>query len=130
MKPHQPARSDNIPQYNKNRLGYPLVIREFTRNLRPTDPSVYVTTMTYNADGRLSEIIVPAGNRTQYTYDEGNADRFQQGNMLQQTQTPDATRGGDQTFITTTYAYESPFNHLVIMTKPRANDPSFIPPNS
>ena len=129
MTTQQTDRNGNVTQYDYNRLGYPLAIREFTRGLRPTDPSVYVTTMTYNADGRLTQKTRAAGNTIQYTYDDGNPDRFQRGNLLQQTETPDTTRGGDQGFITTTYTYEPAFNHIATMTEPRGNDPSFVPQN-
>src|SRR5204863_113762 len=95
----------------------------------PTDPLAYVTTFTYNADGRLLDKVMPQGNAIQYTYDEGNPDRFQRGNLLKQTRVPDATRGGDQTAITTTYSYEAVFNHIVTMTEPRGNDPSYVPQN-
>lgn len=122
-------RNGNVEEYEYNQLGYPLVRREFTRGLRPTDPFAYETRYQYNADGQLLQTIHPEGNRTTYTYDAGNADRFQQGNNLSETRLPDATRGGDQTFLTTTYTYESNFNHLQSMTDPRGNDPSFVPPN-
>jgi RHS repeat-associated protein len=129
MTTQQTDRNGNVTQYDYNRLGYPLAVREYTRGLRPTDPAVYVTTMAYNADGRLTQKTMAAGNTIQYTYDAGNPDRYQQGNLLQQTQTPDATRGGDQSFITTTYTYEPNFNHMATMTEPRGNDPSYAPQN-
>jgi RHS repeat-associated protein len=129
MRTQEVDRDGNVTQYDYNRLGYPVVIREFTRGLRSTDPSVYVTTMTYNADGRLLEKAMPQGNTVQYTYDEGDPNRLEQGNMLQQTRTPDAARGGDQQFLTTTYTYEPVFNHVLTMTDARGNDPSFSPPN-
>jgi len=129
MTTQQVDRNGNVTQYDFNRLGYPLAIREYTRGLRPTDPPVYVTAMHYNADGRLTQTTLPVGNTIQYTYDEGNPDRFQQGNMLQETRLPDTARGGDQTFLTTTYSYEPVFNHIVTMTEPRGNDPSYVPQN-
>jgi RHS repeat-associated protein len=129
MRTQQTDPNLNVTQYDYNRLGYPVVIREFTRHIRPTDPPVYTTTMQYNADGRLTARTLPAGNSEQYQYDAGNSDRFQEGNMLSQTRTPDAARGGDQSFITTTYTYEPIFNHVATMTEPRGNDPAYIPQN-
>jgi RHS repeat-associated protein len=129
MTTQQVDRNGNKTQYDFNRLGYPVARREYTRGLRPIDPQVYVTTMRYNADGRLAQTTLPAGNSIQYTYDEGNWDRFQQGNMLQETRLPDAARGGDQAFLTTTYTYEAVFNHITTMTEPRGNDPSYVPQN-
>ncbi len=111
MTTQQVDRNGNQTQYDFNRLGYPLAVRQYTRGLRPADPPVFVTTMHYNADGRLAQTTLPAGNLIQYAYDEGNPDRFQQGNLLQETRLPDASRGGDQAFLTTTYTYEPLFNH-------------------
>ena len=76
-------RNGNVEEYVNNRVGHPVVRREFSRGLRPTDPTVYETRMTYNADGRLLRITNPAGNSVEYAYDEGNANRFQQGNMIE-----------------------------------------------
>jgi RHS repeat-associated protein len=129
MRTQQTDPNGNVTQYDYNRLGYPLAIREFTRGIRPTDPAAYVTSMTYNADGRMTQTTMPAGNITQYQYDDGNADRFQEGNLLTETRLPDATRGGDQSFITTTYTYEPVYNHIATMTEPRGNDPSYVPQN-
>ncbi len=92
------------------------------------DAAGYITTMTYNDDGRLTSTTLPAGNTFQYTYDAGNPSRFQEGNLLQQTEDP-GTRGGDQSFITTTYTYEPVYNHIHTMTEPRGNDPSYVPQN-
>jgi len=46
-------RNGNVKQFDFNRVGYPVALREFTRGLRPTDPPFYLTAMLYNADGRL-----------------------------------------------------------------------------
>lgn len=121
-------RNGNIEEYEFSRLGYVLVRREFTRGLRASDPLVYETRMVYNADGRLLRKTNAAGNRIEYTYDEGNPDRFQQGNRFSETHIPDA-RGGDQTALVTTFTYEPRFNQLKSVTDPRGNDPAFVPPN-
>jgi RHS repeat-associated protein len=62
-------------------------------------------------------------------YEIKNADRFQQGNLLEVIQTPDAARGGDQASIKTTYTYEPIYNHLHTMTEARGNDPTYVPQN-
>ena len=128
MRTQQTDRNGNVTQYDYNTLGYPLVVREMTHGIRPTDPSSFVTTMTYNADGRLIQTTLPQGNSIQYQYDDGNADRYQEGNLLSETRIPDS-RGGDQTSIVTTYTYEPNFNHIATMTEPRGNDPTFVPQN-
>ncbi|MBI1927157.1 RHS repeat protein, partial [Candidatus Poribacteria bacterium] len=122
-------RNGNVTEYEYNRLGYPVVRREFTRGLRAGEPAFYETRMVYNADGRLFQQIYPVGNRVEYTYDEGNPDRSQQGNLLREIRIPDAGRGGDQATLTTTYTYEPNFNKIKTITDPRGNDPTFVPPN-
>ncbi len=129
MRTQQTDPNGNVTQYDYNRLGYPVVVREFTRGIRPGDPAVYTTSLEHNADGRLTQKTMPAGNVMQYQYDEGNPGRFGEGNMLAETSLPDSTRGGDQSFITTTYTYEPIFNHIATMTEPRGNDPSYVPQN-
>jgi RHS repeat-associated protein len=125
---HETDRKGNVREYDFIRLGYPAVRREFTRGLRPGDPPVYVTTMRYNADGRTLLKTMPAGDQMAYLFDEGNADRFQQGNMLRMTHTP-GPRGGDQSALVTTYTYETHFNQIKTFTDPRGNDPTFVPQN-
>ena len=125
---HETDRNGNAKEYDFITLGYPAVIREFTRGFRPADPPVYVTTMRYNADGRTLLKTMPAGDQMVYLFDEGNADRFQQGNMLRMTHTP-GPRSGDQSALVTTYTYETRFNQIKTFTDPRGNDPTFIPPN-
>jgi YD repeat-containing protein len=77
----------------------------------------------------MTQTTLPEGNEIRYQYDEGNLHRFQQGNLLSETRIPDASRGGDQTAITTTYTYEPIYNHVQTMTEPRGNDPSYVPQN-
>ena len=70
----------------------------------------------------------PRGNRVEYTYDTGNPDRFQQGNLLQTL--PPARRPGrrpDQ--LRTTYTYEPIYNQVRTMTEARGNDPAYVPQN-
>ena len=121
-------RSGEVVEYDFNRLGYPLVTRELTRGVRRTDPPAYVTTMLYNADGRLVQKTLPSGSRTQYFYDEGNPDRLRRGNLLRVVQTPDS-RGADQKVLTTTYTYDERFGLVKTITDPRGNDSSYVPPN-
>src|SRR5712691_4108841 len=75
-----------------------------------------------------SKTTLPSGNQIVYTYDEGNPDGLERGNLLQYERLPDA-RGGDQTALVTTYTYEPRFNQVKTVTDPRGNDPTFIPPN-
>jgi YD repeat-containing protein len=122
-------RNGNRAEYEYNRLNNTLDVKEFAnRGVRSGDTAFFETQYQYDADYRLTQITLPLGNRIQYGYDSGNVDRFQQGNLLSETRLPDATRGGDQSFITTTYTYEPIYNQVHSMTDPRGNDPNFRPP--
>jgi RHS repeat-associated protein len=122
-------RNGDRTVYQFNTLGNILRMEQDTnRDLRPSDPASYVTTFQYDHDYHMVQETLPAGNSFTYTYDTSNPDRFQQGNLLSVTETPDA-RGGDQTAITTTYTYEPIYNQIHTMTEARGNDPSYVPQN-
>ena len=101
---------------------------ETNRNINPLDPQAFITIHTYNADGERTSTTFPEGNRLEFTYDESNPNRFQQGNLIQTVHVP-GPRAGDQTQLTTTQQFEPIFNQLASITEPRGNDPSFVPPN-
>jgi RHS repeat-associated protein len=123
-------RNGNITQYDFNQRGNIVEMREFNnRNIRPSDPPFYDTTYQYDGDYHLLKETMPLGNALQYLYDSSNPDRLEQGNLLSVTETPDSTRGGDQTSIVTTYTYEPIYNQVHTMTEARGNDPSYVPPN-
>jgi RHS repeat-associated protein len=123
-------RNGNRVQYQFNQLGNIVDQKEFdNRSIRPSDPTFYETRYTYNGDYLMLSQTDPQGNVIQYQYNTGSPDRFQQGNLLSETQLPDAGRGGDQTAITTTYTYEPIYNQVHTMTEPRGNDPSYVPQN-
>jgi RHS repeat-associated protein len=123
-------RNGNITQYQFNQLGNIVDMKEFNnRNIRPSDPAFYETKYQYDGDYHLLKETMPLGNTVQYVYDTGNPDRFEQGNLLSVTQTPDSTRGGDQSTIQTTYTYEPIYNQVHTMTEARGNDPSYVPQN-
>ena len=123
-------RNGNMATYQFNKPGNVLRMEQFNnRDVRPSDPTSYVTTYQYDKDYHLVEETMPQGNSVQYTYDSNNPNRLEQGNLLSVTQTPDAARGGDQSAITTTYTYKPIYNQVHTMTKPRGNDPSYVPQN-
>jgi RHS repeat-associated protein len=102
---------------------------EKTRGVRPGDPASYITTLKYTATGLLKEQTMPQGNKIVYEWDEANADRFQNGNLLSVTRLPDSQRGGDQPFLKVNYSYESMFNQILKIVEERGNDPTFVPQN-
>jgi len=65
------------------------------RSRQVVDGQVLITDYTYNADGLMTSITYPAENRVEYTYDEGAADRFAQGNLLEVRHVADPARGCD-----------------------------------
>jgi RHS repeat-associated protein len=123
-------RNGNLTEYQFNRLGNTVRIREFSnRQIRQDDPEFFETRYEFNNDGLLLKTIYPEGNSVENVYDSRNIDRFQQGNVLSQISRPDAKRGGDQEFLRSTTSYEPIFNQLRSITEPRGNDPKFVPQN-
>ncbi len=121
-------RNGNTEVWEYNRLAYPVLLREFTKGLRPGEPRSYDTSWSYNADGLLLEITYPESNRVIHSYDTGNAERFAQGNRLSTLRLPDAARGGDQTRILSLMTYEPIYQRLATWTDPRGTDTDFTPP--
>ena len=123
-------RDGNETIYDFNQFNNAISIDQLNnRDIRSGDPASYLTTYSYDTNYRLLEETLPEGNTYTYTYDSSNPSRFQQGDMLSMTETPDAARGGDQSSITTTYTYEPIYNQVHTMTEPRGNDPSYVPQN-
>jgi YD repeat-containing protein len=123
-------RNGNRTEYQFNQLGNIVRIREFTnRDIRVGDPEFYETRYEYNRDGELTRMLYPEGNAVEYVYDAQNRIRFHQGNLLAEIRRPDATRGGDQAFLRTSYTYEPIYNQTRSVTEPRGNDPSYVPQN-
>ena len=123
-------RDGNETIYDFNQFNNAVSIEQLNnRDIRSGDPPSYLTTYSYDTNYRLLQETLPAGNTYTFTYDSSNPSRFQQGDMLSETETPDAARGGDQSAITTTYTYEPIYNQIHTMTEPRGNDPSYVPQN-
>ncbi|MBL8792802.1 MAG: hypothetical protein JNM56_02755 [Planctomycetia bacterium] len=123
-------RNGNLTVYDHNRNGNIVRYEEVTnRNIRASDPASFVSFFTWNKDYQLIQEIKHEGNVVNYVYDSGNADRRQQGNILTVTMLPDADRGADQNFRTTSSTFEPLFNGLKTFTEPRGNDPSYVPQN-
>ena len=114
-------RNGNRTDYRFNQAGNILSIREFVSPKgRGGEADAVVTRYEYNRDGEMTRMVLPLGNRVDYAYDESNPDRLQQGNLLSETEWPDAARGGDQKFLKTAYTYEPIFNQRRTVTGPRA----------
>ena len=123
-------RNGNLITYGFNKLKNILSRKEFTnRDIRPGDPEFFETRFEYNQDGEMVRINYPEGNSIDYVLDAANPDRFQQGNPLRITETPDIDRSGDQEEITTTLVYEPIYNQIHSVTEARGNDPGYLPQN-
>ncbi len=123
-------RNGNLRVYRFNAMGNIVAAREFSnRGLRSWEPEFYETRYEYSPEGELLRQVNPEGNAVEYLYDEANPDRLQQGNLLAVIERPDARRGGDQTFIETSYVYEPIHNEIRGVTEPRGNDPAYAPQN-
>ena len=95
------------------------------------DPAFHTTTYSWDEAYLLGKIF-PLGNSVTYEYDAGGCmcgPSLGGGNLLATTYWPDAVRGGDQTFLRTTFTREPIFNHVLTSTDPRGNDPAYVPPN-
>ena len=123
-------RNGNLAEYQFNQLGNVVRLREFSnRDVRPGDPAFFETRFEYSAEGEMTRAIQPEGDSVEFTYDTANADRFQQGNLLQTRRVPDGARGGDQTQLVRTHTYEPLYNKMRTMTEPRGNDAAYVPQN-
>jgi YD repeat-containing protein len=84
-----------------------------------------LTDYTYNPDGLLKSITYPAGNRIEYRYDDGAANRLAQSNLLEVRRVADAARGCDGLGATpcpplvTAYTYDPAFQQLKTLTDAR-----------
>ncbi|MCH8148708.1 MAG: RHS repeat protein, partial [Planctomycetes bacterium] len=77
-----------------------------TGQLRPGDPTVFVTRYEYNSDSLLTRTIDANGNQFDRTYDDTNPNRRSQGNLLEKCRTPEVNLGGDQAQICESYEYD------------------------
>lgn len=73
-----------------------------------------VAIYTSNADGEVTSIVFPNGNRVAATYDEGNPDRVQRGNRLR---FQEIAADGSLT-LATEQQYEGLFNRVISETNP------------
>ncbi|MBI2841581.1 MAG: RHS repeat protein, partial [Acidobacteria bacterium] len=76
------------------------------------------TQYAYNADGLVTSVTYPLGNKQELTYDSQNTDRRAQANLLQVKAIPDA-RGGD--LLVTTYTYQPWTNQAASVVDPKGN---------
>ncbi|MBL4845983.1 MAG: hypothetical protein JKY65_10685 [Planctomycetes bacterium] len=90
------------------------------------DPD-FLTQRTYNVDEQITDLILPAGNRVQSTFDDGDPNRYAHGNVLELRRIADSARGDGQGLaiqdIVTTYRYEPIFQQVRLATSARGNHP-------
>ena len=117
-------RNGNVAEYRFNQLGNPVRQIQFTRELRPGEPVGFTNQFEYNRDGETTRRVLAEGGSTEYTYDSANADRLQQGNLLQVRRWP-GPRGGDQAQLVTSMTYETNCNFVATSTDGRANTTAY-----
>jgi len=97
------------------------------RTRRVVDSQELLTDYTYNADGLITRVTYPAGSRIDYVYDDGAADHFARGNLLETRHVADPARGCDGLGsapcpdLVTSYTYEPNFQQLESVTSPNGN---------
>ncbi len=130
-------RLGNQAEHQLNLNGHLLELTERTnRDLRPGEPD-YTTLYDVRADGRITMVTWPAGNRTLLTYDTSGLDVYRAGNVLELREVADQPaaggrgdgRGGTLADRIWTWTYEPLRNQVATATDPRGNDPTYAPPN-
>lgn len=104
-------RKGFVTEYTFNSLGNSLLTRQFTQGIRSGDPAFYPTVREFNRDGQLIRQLNPEGDSIEFSFDQSNPDRLQQGNLLRVRRLP-GPRGGDQVEIVTSHTYETNFNFI------------------
>jgi RHS repeat-associated protein len=117
-------RNGNATEYRFNQLGNIVSTTQFTHSVRTNEPGGYVRTFAYNLDGELISQTNAELDSILFTFDSGNPDRLQQGNLLQNLQLP-GPRGADQSQIVVSNTYETNFNFIATTTDARGNTMSF-----
>ena len=121
-------RRGNVTEYAYSAWDTLLEKRELTRGFRTTEPAAFTTQNRYNSDKELIKTILPQGNTRDYTFDQANADRFQNGNITNQIRARDDARGGDQTALFTNTVYEPIYQQPAVVIDSRGIDTDFVPP--
>ncbi|MDQ3773815.1 MAG: DUF6531 domain-containing protein [Pseudomonadota bacterium] len=83
------------------------------------------TRSSYNRHGELIQRADPAGNSTEWVYDQDNTDPRAQGNLLQVTQVPVQGSGNDVLPLTTRYTYEPLYQQLASVMDARGHTTAF-----
>lgn len=110
--------------YNDN--GAPVSKKEFTADLRITDPDYYTTAYTHNSDLERTSVTNPKGNGIKYTFDEGNPNPQAQGNLLEIRRKSQMSQPDDPVNdIVTSFTYEPNFNLIQTITDPKGNVTTF-----
>ena len=116
--------SGNTTRWTFDSEGYPTNKEQFTKGLRPGEPTSYNTSYVIGPVSNLVEAVVyPRGNRVEYTFDS----LF---NLLQVVRKETNTTGSSGSDIVVTSEFNAPFNQRSKMTDPRGNVTTFtVDPN-
>jgi len=110
-------RNTNVTEYFFDAAGHPLIVRERTRGLRPTDPASYETNHFFNGDGELTKTVYPELNELEFVF-VTSSDRAQQGSRQSEIRRP-GPRAADQTLRTISHTFEPIYNNMLSRTEER-----------
>lgn len=84
-----------------------------------------VTRSTYNDNGELLQRVFPAGDESEWVFDDANQDPLKRGNLLKAIRRPALDTETDQDEVTMRYRYESKFQRRRSITDPKGRTVEF-----
>ena len=112
-KTTQIDRAGNTVDFEYSAAGNLTRRTQYTRGLRPTDPASFVTTFSYNPNLERIEVVLPDGDKRQFTYDMTNPNRQAQGNLRSVRRV--SQNAGDPSLLVS-YTYEPLYNLIKTVT--------------
>ncbi|MFA4842824.1 MAG: RHS repeat-associated core domain-containing protein [Candidatus Omnitrophota bacterium] len=115
-----------VTEWAYNADGNPTSKKEYSSNLRPTDPSFYLTTYQHNTNLERTAVTFPEGNGIKYTYDDGSLQQRNRGNLMEIRQKPDLAQADDDLIdLVTTFTYENTFNQITSVKDPQGRTTTY-----
>ncbi len=118
-------RNGNELEVFINELQHAIQLRRLTQGLRPGEPPFYESSFAFDADGQLTQSVVPTGKTRNVVYDV-NGPRRAQRNVLEARVAPGLLGGGED--VVGRFTYEPLYNRLRSATDPRGNALAYVPP--
>lgn len=96
----------------------PIKVEKFTKGMRATDPSAFITEYIYNGQHEIQQITLPKKNSIAYSYDT-------KGNVTQVLLKPDPQTVPLPPDISARFTYEPNFNFIKTITDPKGQITTF-----